>query len=69
MDDAGAPYIPTPKEIADGCAKIRSTWNDAEYTRRAAGKLRSLTQPEWEQFYLHWSPPVVSAELFDCFKH
>ena len=48
-----APYLPTPKQIAAACAKIRAGWSEAERAKR------------WCYDAPGWSIPIVSAkELF-----
>jgi hypothetical protein len=34
-DDAGAPYMPMPDEIAAACKRIQSRWTDTERKKRA----------------------------------
>jgi hypothetical protein len=34
-DDAGAPYMPMPDEIAAACQRIQARWTDAERLKRA----------------------------------
>lgn len=46
LADFGASFIPTPAEIAEGCARIQATWDAREERSRRlwaieAGRLRS----------------------------
>jgi hypothetical protein len=40
-------YLPTPRQIAAQCAKIRSGWTPAERRRRTVGHLRMQTESTW----------------------
>ena len=46
--DHTAPFLPTLEEIAEGCAKIRQTWTEAE-KRKRRGEL--LPEP--------WTVPIM----------
>lgn len=39
LPDSQVSYIPTVKQIKQGCSKIRETWDDSEYLRRSKGYL------------------------------
>ncbi len=41
-------YLPTPAEIAAGCADIRSRWSRSETIRRAVGGEVGLENQPWQ---------------------
>lgn len=51
-------YLPTPLEIAEACASIRSGWTLSEKRRRFVG--------EWmpDEVELGWRPPVIDTSHF-----
>ena len=51
-------YLPTPCEIAEKCATIRSRWTPAERRRRTVGEsIKKDEQP--------WLPPMIDTST--CF--
>lgn len=51
-------YVPTPSEIADACASIRSNWSLSEKRRRYVGE-HMPDEPE-----IAWRPPVIDTSHF-----
>ncbi len=51
-------YLPTPEEIAQACASIRSAWTLSEKRRRFVGELMP-DEPE-----MFWRPPVIDTTHF-----
>ena len=51
-------YLPSPAEIADACASIRSAWTLSEKRRRFVGDLMP-DEPDSV-----WSPPVIDTSHF-----
>lgn len=51
-------YLPSPADIADACASIRSAWTRNEQRRRYVGELI----PEEQESA--WSPPVIDTSHF-----
>lgn len=51
-------YLPTPREIADACAAIRSTWTPSEKRRRFVGDEAP------DEIALAWWPPVIDTSHF-----
>lgn len=51
-------YLPSPTEIADACASIRSAWSLSEKRRRFVGDLMP-DEPDSA-----WSPPVIDTSHF-----
>ena len=51
-------YIPSPGEIAEACAAIRSGWTRSEKRRRFVGELMP-DEPD-----TGWSPPVIDTSHF-----
>ena len=49
-------YLPTPRQIADQCRKIRNRWTAAERQRRLVGFRRELAESMWV-------PPRVDTTL------
>lgn len=47
-------YLPTPRQIATECERIRQRWSVAERRRRTVG-YALLTRQE------SWSPPVIET--------
>ncbi len=50
-------YVPTPEEIAQKCAEIRSRWTTAERRRRC------VCQWELLEATLRWQPPVIKTAM------
>mgnify|MGYP007073231353 CR=1 FL=1 len=48
-------YIPTPLEISQACAAIRSHWSPRERQRRFVGRLIA------HDYRLDWKPPVIDT--------
>ena len=51
-------YVPTPSEIAEACASIRSSWSLSEKRRRYVGD-QMPDEPE-----MVWRPPVIDTSHF-----
>jgi len=51
-------YLPSPDEIADACASIRSSWTLSEKRRRFVGELMP-DEPDSV-----WRPPVIDTSHF-----
>lgn len=51
-------YLPSPTEIADACASIRSAWSLSEKRRRFVGD-QMPDEPDYA-----WSPPVIDTSHF-----
>lgn len=51
-------FLPSPDEIADACASIRSAWTLSEKRRRYVGELMP-DEPESV-----WRPPVIDTSGF-----
>lgn len=51
-------YLPSPTEIADACASIRSAWTLSEKRRRFVGDLMP-DEPDSV-----WRPPVIDTSHF-----
>ena len=51
-------YVPTPREIAQACADIRSRWSIGEKRRRYVGE-HMPDEPE-----IAWRPPVIDTTHF-----
>lgn len=51
-------YLPSPDEIADACASIRSSWTLSEKRRRFVGE-QMPDEPESA-----WRPPVIDTSHF-----
>lgn len=51
-------YLPTPTEIADACASIRSSWSRSEKRRRFVGDAVP------DDFESVWRPPVIDTSHF-----
>lgn len=51
-------YLPSPNEIAEACASIRSAWTLSEKRRRYVGDLMP-DEPESV-----WRPPVIDTSHF-----
>lgn len=51
-------YLPSPNEIAEACASIRSRWTLSEKRRRYVGELMP-DEPESV-----WRPPVIDTSHF-----
>ena len=51
-------YLPTPEEITQACASIRSSWTLSEKRRRFVGELMP-DEPESV-----WRPPVIDTTHF-----
>lgn len=51
-------YLPSPDDIADACASIKSSWTLSEKRRRYVGELMP-DEPESV-----WRPPVIDTSQF-----
>ncbi len=51
-------FLPSPDQIADACASIRSAWTLSEKRRRFVGELMP-DEPDSV-----WRPPVTDTSLF-----
>lgn len=51
-------YLPTPEEIANACASIRSSWTLSEKRRRYVGDMMP-DEPESV-----WCPPMIDTTHF-----
>lgn len=51
-------YLPSPDDIADACASIRSAWTLSEKRRRYVGE-QMPDEPD-----AVWSPPVIDTSHF-----
>lgn len=47
-------YLPSPRQIASECEKIRQRWSPAERRRRTVGYAQQLSQERW-------LPPMIET--------
>ena len=46
IDDESTAYLPSPEEIADKCAEIRSRWSDEEWAERSMFQVAAVDMGE-----------------------
>ncbi|TWU29350.1 hypothetical protein Pla144_01260 [Bythopirellula polymerisocia] len=47
-------YLPSPRQIASECARIRQRWTPAEHRRRTVGYEFHVSQEKW-------LPPIIDT--------